>query len=359
MRPTTGKLLTAFILLFSATLAPCAAENVSGAGASFPFPIYAKWADAYQRIGGVRVNYQSIGSGGGIAQIKAGTVTFAGTDAPLQEPELDRLGLLQFPTVIGGVVPVVNLPSVSAEQLVLDGKTLAGIYMGRIKLWSDPAIKALNPGLPLPNKPISVVHRADASGTSFVFTTYLARVDTEWRKGVGAATSIDWPTGMGAKGNEGVAAHITTTFGSIGYVEFAYAKQNHLKYTRMVNKADKAVSPNADTFRAAASSVDWPAEASHGFDVVLVDEPGAGSWPMTATSYILVHKRPSDPRETMQALEFFNWAYAFGGEMALGLDYVPLPTAAVASVRQVWFGSFDASQLPDCKLSPPSPKCRN
>jgi phosphate transport system substrate-binding protein len=312
------------------------AANINGAGASFPYPIYAKWAGAYQGVSGVGLNYNSIGSGGGIAQIKAKTVTFGATDAPLKVAELNKFGLAQFPTVIGGVVPVVNVPGVAAGQLVLSGKVLADIFQGKIARWDDPAIKALNPGVNLPSKAISVVHRADASGTSFVFTTYLSRVSAEWKDQVGAATAVDWPVGIGAKGNEGVAGNVAQTSGSIGYVEFAYAKQNHLKHTRLVNKDGKTVVPSADTFKAAAAGADWAGAASQGFYIILVDQPGANAWPITATTYILVYKQPSDAAGTLETLKFFKWAYANGGNAALSLDYVPLPPVAVQAIEASW-----------------------
>jgi len=312
------------------------AANINGAGASFPYPIYAKWAGAYQGVSGVGLNYQSIGSGGGIAQIKAKTVTFGATDAPLKKAELDKFGLAQFPTVIGGVVPVVNVPGVAAGQLILSGKVLADIFQGKVSRWDAPEIKALNPGLALPAKAISVVHRADASGTSFVFTTYLSRVSDEWRTGVGAATAVDWPVGIGAKGNEGVAGNVAQTSGSIGYVEFAYAKQNHLKHTRMTNKDGKTVVPSADTFKAAAAGADWAGAANNGFYIILVDQPGANSWPITATTYILVYKSPADQAATKDVLKFFSWAYKNGGPAALSLDYVPLPDVATKAIEVSW-----------------------
>jgi len=312
------------------------AGNINGAGASFPYPIYAKWAGAYQGVSGVGLNYNSIGSGGGIAQIKAKTVTFGATDAPLKVAELNKFGLAQFPTVIGGVVPVVNVPGVAAGQLVLSGKVLADIFQGKIARWDDPAIKAINPGVNLPSKAISVVHRADASGTSFVFTTYLSRVSAEWKDQVGAATAVDWPVGIGAKGNEGVAGNVAQTGGSIGYVEFAYAKQNHLKHARMINKDGKTIVPSADTFKAAAANADWAGAASQGFYIILVDQPGANAWPITATTYILVYKQPSDAAGTIETLKFFKWAYANGDAAALGLDYVPLPPVAVQAIEASW-----------------------
>jgi phosphate transport system substrate-binding protein len=312
------------------------AASVSGAGATFPYPIYAKWAGAYQGVAGFQLNYQSIGSGGGIAQIKARTVTFGATDAPLKLADLNKFGLAQFPTVIGGVVPVVNVPGVAPGQLVLDGTTLANIYLGKVTNWSDPAIKALNPGVNLPNKAITIVHRSDGSGTTFIFATYLSRVSNEWKTNVGAATSVDWPLGIGAKGNEGVAGNVAQSAGSIGYVEFAYAKVNHLKFTRMVNKDGKTVSPTADTFKAAAANADWAGAAGQGFYIILVDQPGTNSWPITATTYILVYKQPSDVAGTTETLKFFKWAYANGDSMALSLDYVPLPPNAVQAIEASW-----------------------
>jgi phosphate transport system substrate-binding protein len=312
------------------------AANINGAGASFPYPIYAKWAGAYQGVSGIGLNYQSIGSGGGIAQIKARTVTFGATDAPLKKTELDKLGLAQFPTVIGGVVPVINVPGVAAGQLVLTGEVLADIFLGKISRWDDARIKALNPGVNLPGKAISVVHRADASGTSFVFTTYLSRVSKDWASNVGANTAVDWPVGIGAKGNEGVAGNVAQTSGSIGYVEFAYAKQNHLKHTRMTNKDGKTITPSADTFRAAAANADWAGAANNGFYIILVDQPGATAWPITATTYILVYKQPSDVAATTNVLKFFQWAYKNGDQSALSLDYVPLPENAIQAIEASW-----------------------
>lgn len=312
------------------------AADISGAGATFPYPIYAKWAATYKGSSGVGLNYQSIGSGGGIAQIKAKTVTFGATDAPLTKAQLDQFGLAQFPTVIGGVVPVINVRGVAPGQLVLDGATLAGIYGGKISRWDDPAIKKLNPGVNLPGQAIAVVHRSDGSGTSFIFTTFLSRVSGDWKGSVGAATSVDWPVGIGAKGNEGVAGNVAQTAGSIGYVEYAYAKQNHLTYVKMINKAGKTVSPTVDAFRAAAAGADWAGAANNGFFIILVDQPGDASWPITATTYILVYKQPADPAATAEVLKFFKWAYANGGQLALGLDYVPLPDVAVKAIEASW-----------------------
>jgi len=321
-------------LAFAATAAMAA--DISGAGATFPFPIYAKWASVYKGTSGIGLNYQSIGSGGGIAQIKAKTVTFGATDAPLTKAQLDAAGLAQFPTVIGGVVPVINVKGIAAGQLVLDGATLAKIYQGQIARWDDAAIKKLNPGLNLPGQAIAVVHRSDGSGTSFIFTTFLSRVSGDWKANVGAATSVDWPVGIGAKGNEGVAGNVAQTAGAIGYVEYAYAKQNHLTSIKMINKNGKTVAPTVDAFRAAASGADWASAAGNGFFIILVDQPGDASWPITATTYILVYKQPSDPAATAEVLKFFKWAYASGDQLALGLDYVPLPDNAVGAIQGSW-----------------------
>ncbi len=312
------------------------AASVSGAGATFPYPIYAKWAGAYSGVSGFQLNYQSIGSGGGIAQIKAKTVTFGASDMPLKQADLDKFGLAQFPTVIGGEAMVYNVPGVASGQLVLDGSTIADIYLGKVGNWSDPEIKKLNPGVNLPNQAIVVVHRSDGSGTTFVFATYLSRVSGQWKDSVGAGTSVDWPTGIGAKGNEGVAGNVAQTSGSIGYVEYAYAKQNHLKVSKMINKAGATVSPAADSFKAAAANADWGAASQQAFYIILVDQPGAASWPITATTYILVYKQPVDPVATAETLKFFKWAYDKGDAMALSLDYVPLPDNAVQAIEASW-----------------------
>ncbi|HXC57337.1 MAG TPA: phosphate ABC transporter substrate-binding protein PstS [Rhizomicrobium sp.] len=323
-------------LLSAAALTSALAADISGAGATFPYPIYAKWASAYKAASGVGLNYQSIGSGGGIAQIKAKTVTFGATDAPLTKAQLDAAGLAQFPTVIGGVVPVINVRGVAPGQLTLDGGTLAAIYAGKIARWSDPAIKRLNPGVNLPDQAIAVVHRSDGSGTTFIFTTFLSRINAGWKADVGAATAVDWPVGIGAKGNEGVAGNVAQTGGAIGYVEYAYAKQNHLTYVKMLNKAGKAVEPTVEAFRAAASSADWAGAASNGFYIILVDQGGDAAWPITATTYILVYKQPVDAAATADVLKFFKWSFEKGDQLALGLDYVPLPDNAVKAIEASW-----------------------
>jgi phosphate transport system substrate-binding protein len=329
--------------LFVATIAAASvaasgalAASISGAGATFPYPVYAKWAAAYQKVSGVGVNYQSIGSGGGIAQIKAKTVAFGASDMPLKPADLTSIGLAQFPTVVGGIVPVVNIAGVAPGQIVLDGPTLAGIFLGQIAKWNDPRIAKLNPGIKLPSQAIAVIHRSDGSGTTFIFSTYLSRASKDWRNNVGANTAVSWPLGIGAKGNEGVAANVAQFSGAIGYVEYAYAKQNHLKFARMINRDGKAVAPTADTFRAAAANADWAAASRQNFYVLLVDQPGATSWPITATTYILIYKRPADPKSSAEVLKFFKWAYAKGGSMALGLGYVPLPENAVRAIEASW-----------------------
>jgi phosphate transport system substrate-binding protein len=336
MKTNIKALIGAFAGLTIAATAAMA--DITGAGASFPFPIYAKWAAVYKGSSGVGLNYQSIGSGGGIAQIKAKTVAFGATDKPLTPKELNAAGLTQFPTVIGGVVPVINVPGITPGQLTLDGNTLAGIFLGTIARWNDPAIAKLNPGVNLPNRAITVVHRSDGSGTTFIFATYLSRVNNQWKTDVGADTAIDWPTGIGAKGNEGVAGNVAQIGGSIGYVEYAYAKQNKLAHVKLVNRTGQTVSPTVDAFRSAAAGADWNAAANNGFYVILVDQPGAQSWPITATTYILVYKNPPDQKATQDTLKFFQWSLEKGDQLALGLDYVPLPENAVKAVEASWKG---------------------
>jgi phosphate transport system substrate-binding protein len=320
--------------LLAAVLAPAHAADISGAGATFPYPIYAKWADAYKKETGNGLNYQSIGSGGGIKQIKAKTVTFGASDAPLPGKELDEVGLAQFPMVMGGIVPVVNLDGIKPGDLVIDGPTLARIFMGEVKTWNDPALKKLNPHVSLPSQAIAVVHRSDGSGTTFNFATYLADVSADWKSKVGAATSVEWPVGIGAKGNEGVANNVANTKGSIGYVEYAYALQNKLTYSKMVNKAGKTVAPTSEAFQAAAANADWKSQPGYG--VILADQPGDKSWPMTAATWILVYKHPVDQAATTEALKFFAWSYKNGGKMAESLDYVPMPANVVADVEKYW-----------------------
>jgi phosphate transport system substrate-binding protein len=331
--------------LLAATILPAAAVEISGAGATFPYPIYAKWADAYRKETGVGLNYQSIGSGGGIKQIEAKTVTFGATDAPLKGEDLDKFGLVQFPMVMGGIVPVVNIEGMAPGELVLDGPTLAGIFLGAVKTWDDPAIKKLNPNAKLPSQAIAVVHRSDGSGTTFNFTYYLALASPDWKSQIGSATSVEWPVGIGAKGNEGVSNNVSQTKGSIGYVEYAYALQNKLVYTKMINKDGKSVAPTTEAFQAAAANADW--DSVPGYGVILANQPGAESWPMTAATFILIHKQPDDPVAAAEALKFFGWAYAHGDKMAAELDYVPMPKKVIAEVEKVW-----AEQIKDASGKP-------
>jgi phosphate transport system substrate-binding protein len=310
------------------------AANISGAGATFPFPIYAKWATAYKGVSGNNLNYQSIGSGGGIKQIQSKTVTFGASDMPLSVKELNQYGLLQFPTVIGGDVPIVNVRGIAPGQLVLDGPTLADIFLGKISNWNDPAIKKLNPALTLPNQAILTVHRSDGSGTTFIFVNYLSKVSKEWADRVGFATAVDWPNGIGAKGNEGVAGNVAQAAGSIGYVEYAYAKQNRLAYTKIINKDGKTVTPAAAAFGAAAAGATW--DPANGFGTILTDQPGADTWPIAGATFILVYKKPGNPAATHEALKFFQWAYKNGDEMAGSLDYVPFPAAVKQKITASW-----------------------
>jgi phosphate transport system substrate-binding protein len=309
------------------------AADISGAGATFPFPIYAKWADSYKKETGNGLNYQSIGSGAGIKQIRAKTVTFGATDAPLKAEDLDKDGLAQWPMVMGGIVLVVNILGVKPGELVLDGPTVAQIYMGKITKWNDPAIAKLNPNLKLPDLAIANIHRADGSGTTFNFTYYLSQVSPEWQSGIGTATTVEWPSGIGAKGNDGVANNVATTPGAIGYVEFAYAEQNKLTFTSMLNKAGKTVAPTMDAFQAAAANADWSVP---GFYQILANQPGDASWPMTAATFILMYKKPVSVAASNDALQFFKWAYERGDKMAQDLDYIPMPDNVVKLVQAMW-----------------------
>jgi phosphate transport system substrate-binding protein len=310
------------------------AADITGAGATFPFPIYSKWADSYKKETGNGLNYQSIGSGGGIKQIEAKTVTFGATDMPLKVEQLEKDGLAQWPMVMGAIVPVVNLEGVKPGELVFDGETLANIYLGRITKWDDPAIKKLNPNVKLPTDAITVVRRSDGSGTTFNFTDYLSKVSAEWKSKVGEGTAVEWPAGVGAKGNEGVSGNIGQTKNSIGYVEYAYAKQNKLTYAAMVNKAGKTVQPTTETFQSAASNADWI--HAPGFYVILTDQPGEKSWPITASTFILMHKEPADKAASGEAIKFFKWAFEKGGKMAEELDYIPMPDNVVKLIEKTW-----------------------
>jgi phosphate transport system substrate-binding protein len=310
------------------------AADISGAGATFPYPIYSKWADAYKTQTGIGLNYQSIGSGGGIKQIKAKTVTFGASDMPLKPDELQQAGLVQFPMIIGGVVPVVNIKGVQGGQMVLDGATIAAIYLGEVTKWNDARVKKLNPSLALPATAIAPVYRSDGSGTNFLFSNYLSSSYPKFKDTVGAATSVQWPSGIGAKGNEGVANMTAQTDGAIGYVEYAYAKQNKMAYADLLNANGKKVAPDADSFQAAAANADW--SKAPGYYVILTNQAGDKSWPITGASFILLYSTPPDAVATNAALKFFDWAYKNGGKMASDLDYVPLPDSLIKQVRGTW-----------------------
>ncbi len=342
------RLLKTFVAagtLAAVSAMPALAIDISGAGATFPYPIYAKWADAYKKETGSGLNYQSIGSGGGIKQIQAKTVTFGASDMPLKAADLEKFGLVQFPTVLGGVVPVVNIDGIAPGTITLDGALLAKIFMGEVKSWNDPAIQKLNPSAKLPSQAIAVVHRSDGSGTTFIFTDYLAKTSADWKSKVGANTAVEWPVGIGAKGNEGVANNVAQTRGSIGYVEYAYAKQNKLTFTKLVNKDGKTVAPTSESFQASAASADWT--GTPGFGVILTDQAGATSWPISGATFILIHKQPPDPAAAAEALKFFAWGYAKGARMAEELDYVPLPSNVVTAIQKVWVSDIkDANGKP-------------
>jgi len=328
-------LVALFVALAATTAATAPVKaDISGAGATFPYPVYAKWADTYKKETNVGLNYQSIGSGGGIKQIIANTVTFGASDKPLSGEDLEKNGLVQFPTVMGGIVPVVNLDGIKPGEIVLDGPTIAKIYLGEITAWDDPAIKKLNPDLKLPSDAIAVIFRSDGSGTTFVWTNYLSKVSEGFKSKIGSNTSVQFPVGIGAKGNEGVANNVMQTKGSIGYVEYAYAKQNKLSHTKLINKDGKTVAPVKEAFQAAAANADWA--SAPGMGVILTDEPGADSWPITNPTFILIHKQPKDVAAAKEALKFFDWAYTNGAKMAEELDYVPLPGSVIAQIKKNW-----------------------
>ena len=337
--------LTAAGLIAAAAIAPAIARDISGAGATFPFPLYAKWAEAYKKETGVGLNYQSIGSAGGLKQIQAKLVVFGATDMPLKGTELAKDGLVQFPSALGGVLPVVNVDGVKAGDLILDGPTMARIFLGEIKSWNDAAIQKLNPEVKLPSQAITAVHRSDGSGTTFVFTDYLAKVSPDWKSKVGSDAAVKWPSGVGARGSDGVAAAVARTQGSIGYVEYAYAKQHKLTYAKLTNKDGKAVAPGIGSFTAAASSANW--EGAPGFGVILTDEASAEAWPVTGATFILIHKQPKEPAAARAALKFFAWAFAKGGKMAEELDYVPIPGNVVGAIEKAW-----ASEIKDASGKP-------
>lgn len=315
------------------------AQDVTGAGASFPAPLYSKWASDYNKATGVKINYQSVGSGAGIKQIEAKTVDFGASDMPLKDEELKAKGLIQFPTVIGGVVPVVNIKGISAGQLKLSGQVLGDIYLGKITKWDDAAIKALNPGLALPSDAISPVRRADGSGTSFIFTNYLSKVNAEWKSKVGEGTAVNWPVGAGGKGNEGVAAFVSRLPNSIGYVEYAYVKQNKMTYAQMQNSAGVFVSPNDSAFKAAAAGADW----AKSFYQILTNQSGKDSWPLTGATFILMHKAQDKPAQATASLKFFEWSYKNGDKTADDLDYSPMPSSVKTAIEKSWAEIKDSS----------------
>jgi phosphate transport system substrate-binding protein len=326
------------IIMLSLVLASevVAADNITinGAGATFPYPIYAQWAYKYEQLTGMKLNYQSIGSGGGIAQIKAKTVDFGASDAPLKAEELKEIGLMQFPMIIGGVVPVVNIEGIKPGQLRLSADVLADLFLGKITNWNDPRIQKINEGLSLPSKAVTVVHRADGSGTTWIFTNYLDKISQQWHEKVGTGKAVDWPTGVGGKGNEGVAAYVQRVDGSIGYVEYAYAIQNNLSHALLENKAGKFVAPTIEAFQAAAANADW--KNAPGYYMVLTDQPGDESWPITGASFILLYKQQNDAQRAKTMLKFFDWCYRHGSDMATGLHYVPIPENVIELVEQTW-----------------------
>lgn len=330
MRNTVAGIVAATFSLTA--MSAFAASNLTGAGGTFPAPVYAKWADAYHKDTGNQVNYQGIGSSGGVKQIIAKTVDFGASDAPMKEEDLNKNGLFQFPTVIGGVVLAVNLPGIKSGQLTLDGATLGDIYLGKIKKWNDAAIAKLNPGVKLPDTNIAVVRRADGSGTSFVFTSYLSKVSPEWKEKIGAGSTVNWPTGLGGKGNDGVAAFVQRLPGSIGYVEYAYAKQNNLAYTKLVDADGKAISPTEASFSAAAKGADW----KRTFAQDLTNQKGDNAWPISSTTFILVYKNQQDAAKGTEVLKFFDWAYKNGNKLTTDLDYASLPESVVEQIRAAW-----------------------
>jgi phosphate transport system substrate-binding protein len=321
------------VIMFALSTAAMAAE-ITGAGATFPYPVYGKWAEAYKNETGIGMNYQSIGSGGGIKQITAGTVDFGASDKPLKPEELDKAGLMQFPTVMGGVVPVIHVAGITPGGLKLTGKLLAEIYLGTVTKWNAPQIAALNKGVKLPDQEITVVHRSDGSGTTFIFTNYLSKVSADWKEKVGNDASVAWPAGVGGKGNEGVASYVQRISGAIGYVEYAYALQNQMAYALLENREGNFVSPESDNFQAAAAGADWT--KAPGFYMILTDAPGKASWPITGATFILMHKMQKNPETAREVLNFFKWAYANGDKMAMALDYIPMPDSVVKLVENAW-----------------------
>ena len=332
VKSTISRVLLAISVL--AISGPAFAANITGAGATFPYPIYAKWADMYKRSTGIGMNYQSIGSGGGIKQITAKTVDFGASDKPLTPEELDKAGLMQFPAIIGGVVPVYNVKGVDGNDIKFSGEVLANIFLGKIKKWNDPALAALNPGVSLPDDTIVVVHRSDGSGTTFLFTNYLSKVSSDWQSRVGEGSAVKWPAGVGGKGNEGVASYVQKLNGAIGYVEYAYAKQNKLSVGQVRNQDGNFTMPSEETFKAAAAGARW--SEAPGMYLILTDQPGANSWPLTGASFILMHKKQEDAATAKEVLKFFNWAFENGDKPASELDYVSMPNSVVKLIQSEW-----------------------
>jgi phosphate transport system substrate-binding protein len=344
MKLAVLKVATAAVAL-GGLLAAAQAQDVTGAGATFPAPLYARWAADYNKATSNRINYQSVGSGAGLRQIRGKTVDFGASDMPLKDDELAKDGMIQFPTVIGGVVPVVNIAGIETRQMKLSGALLGDIYLGKITKWNDQAIAKLNPGLKLPDAQISVVRRADGSGTTFIFTNYLSKVNEDWKSKVGEGTAVNWPSGAGGKGNEGVAAFVQRLPNSIGYVEYAYAKQNKMTYALMQNVSGNFVAPDDTSFKAAATGADW----SKSYYQILTNQPGKDSWPITGATFIMMHTRQDNPKQAAAALRFFDWAYKNGDQVALELDYVPMPDVVKTAIRQHWAKIADASGAPVLK----------
>ena len=339
MKLSAIRVLVAGVVAAGAFSSAFAQQEATGAGASFPAPLYSKWASDYNKATGVKINYQSVGSGAGLRQIEAKTVDFGASDAPLKDEDLNKKGLVQFPTVIGGVVPVVNIKGIAPGQIKLSGQVLGDIYLGMISNWSDPAIKALNPGVALPDASIAPVRRADGSGTSFIFTNYLSKVNAEWKSKVGEGTAVNWPTGAGGKGNEGVAAFVGRLPNSIGYVEYAYVKQNKMTYVQMQNAEGQFVSPDDSAFKAAAAGADW----AKSFYQILTNQPGKESWPITGATFILMQKSQEKPVQAATSLKFFEWAYKTGDKTASDLDYVPMPDSVKETILKSWTAIQDTS----------------
>lgn len=344
---TLGQKLVLSVGLATVLSAGSFAADITGAGATFPYPLYAKWAEQYKAKTGTGMNYQSIGSGGGIKQITAKTVDFGASDAPLTAEKLDQEGLMQFPTVMGGVVPVVNLEEVKGGELKLSPEVLSNIFLGKIKKWNDPAIVALNSGAKMPDLSITVVHRADGSGTTFIFTNYLSKVSKEWSEKVGVNASVQWPIGVGGKGNEGVAQYVQRIKGAIGYVEYVYAKQNKMDYTQLKNKAGTFVKPDDTTFRSAAAGADW--KGTPGFAVILTDQAAKDAWPITGATFILMHKKQDKPEQAQEVLKFLAWAYKDGDKTALDMDYIPMPAEVKTLINTSWKQITDSSNVPVLK----------